>query len=652
MCDIEKVNPYACSLTSLCKNKKYFISKFTILIVPFDYRNLFQEEDILIASCVIQECPSETTPAKRAHLGRSAPTAEEFREWVTFLQHNQHNAPQHDAGGWREWCSMSGFGHIWEYEFSCTSPTTSLQRRAKTVMIKMWSDAHMVNQKVSYRAKATTVMLKAFGVSNRAIGILQSAVRGTVSTRADQYNNRHVINNIEDSLAAFVEKAISERSFLIVAVDDFTVMNTVTRRDSANVLDVQKMAVAQMIVPPCGVGRAVDLDPRHNSTIDLSLLPSLFDEDFLCLGSALSTVHEDIQIGHIIGVDGMFGRHLGGPHFVQRRVMTHSYGNYNSDVFTTGRSIDHAKLIDVFMNNSYRKREEFAQPLYRIADILKPYLERFQIMFVGDHPAIVNTMRFIRRSPLCPPVLNTSMATLFNYPLHMSLNYQQTIVSVWFEFFGNLHKYLHGSSQKWPEKSKKLRSHRNSYLLECMNGGWGLIRADMLQFMQMLTIRQRKDPELSALLSLLENDIPLSLLYYSCIWLSKCVSVWRHCNRRLWMSFFCFSRRNYSKLPLAHELILEHLERSEAPLFGTFSQCAIWADDWFNEHRMCLLRSAIGKTGKDFREAAFIQEKRRCDSSEFPQPPLHNHISDATLTAWKAKSAGFLSHTITSIVDR
>lgn len=608
----------------------------------------------MLQTCaIVQECPAEQrTPSKTTRHGPNAPTAAEIREWVTFLQRNQHSAPQHDSAQWREWCSNVGYGHIWEYEFYCTSPTTSLDRRSKTVMIKMWSDAHLLNQKISTRAKAATRMLKSVGVSNRAISIFQSAVRGTVSSRSDQLDNGHVVANLDDSINLFVQKAIAERSFLIVAVDDFTIINSVTRRDSPNVLDVQKMAVAQVIRPPPGIGRAVDHDPRHNAQIDLSLLPHIFNDEFLCLGYGLSTVHDDFHIRHIIGVDGMFGRHLGGPHFVQRRVMTHSYSHYTSDVFCTGRSIDHAKLMEVFVNNSYRKREEFAETMLKLAQILKPYLEKYQVMFVGDHPAIVNTMRFIRRSTACPPVLNTSMATLFNFPLHMSLNYQQTIVSVWFDFFGDLHKYLHGTSNKWPEKSKKLRSHRNSYLLECLNGGWGLIREEFMSIKKRLSVIQMKDPELSALISLLENDVPLSLIYYSCIWLSKNIAVWRHCNRRIWMSFFCFSRRNYSKLPLAHDLILEFLCQSGAPLYQQFSECSIWADDWFNEHRMCLLRSAVGRVGSDFRAAAFIQEQRRMGTSQFPQPQPKNYIGESTLTAWKAKSAGFLSVKLEQIIQR
>lgn len=53
--------------------------------------------------------------------------------------------------------------------------------------------------------------------------------------------------------------------------------------------------------------------------------------------------------------------------------MTHRYGDYDRDVFDTGRSIDHSRIVDIYMNNSYRSKEEFAVTLLGIAEKLEDY---------------------------------------------------------------------------------------------------------------------------------------------------------------------------------------------------------------------------------------------------------------------------------------
>lgn len=57
--------------------------------------------------------------------------------------------------------------------------------------------------------------------------------------------------------------------------------------------------------------------------------------------------------------------------------------------------------------------------------------------------------------------------------------------------------------------------------------------------------------------------------------------------------FFIFARRNYIKLPLVQEAILESMMTTNAPLYHTFCETNIWVDDWYKEHRMCLIRPAL-----------------------------------------------------------
>ena len=230
----------------------------------------------------------------------------------------------------------------------------------------------------------------------------------------------------------------------------------------------------------------------------------------------------------------------------------------------------------------------------------------------------------------------------------MSLNYQQILVTIWFDLFKRLNADFFGSKSTFPDSVRKLESHRTSLFLECIAGGWGLVRNAFNVSYSQLSVSARKDPELSSLLWLLENEVPLTLSYYSCIWLSKNVTVWRHANKRMWLSFFVYGRKNSIKLPLLMEGLLEQMSVTDAPLYRTFCETNIWVDDWYNEHRMCIRRPAFNglNTPEKHRRAAFIQDHRRSRTSSIGPRLSKNSLSDDTINNYKARTTEFLDASI------
>ena len=120
------------------------------------------------------------------------------------------------------------------------------------------------------------------------------------------------------------------------------------------------------------------------------------------------------------------------------------------------------------------------------------------------------------------------------------------------------------------------------------------------------------------------------------------------------MSFFIFARKNYIKLPLVAESLLEQMSATDAPLYHTFCETSIWVDDWYNEHRMCLLRPAFSglNTPEEHRKAAFIQENRRLKTMDVRPRASKNSLSEDSLNNYKAKTAEFLAEVSSSIFRR
>jgi hypothetical protein len=583
-----------------------------------------------------------------------APSSTSYREFHTFILHNQHRAPTRDGELWKLFCHSNGFGHLWEHHFAMHSPSTSEVHRNRRVMESMQYLAGSTNQKITVFKKINANIARNYGGSARAQDLLHAAQSGTVcSSRTTRRDNVKVVNAFEHSISTCVEKIVREKSLIFIGVDDFTNIHTITRRDSTMESKVAKVAVVQMIVPPEGIGLAVPHDPVYQGKIDCRCFVDLFGFEFQTAGVS-RFFHEDERLRHVVGC-GIFGNPMDGVHKAQQRLMTHMYQRYQSDIFNTGRKLDHAVLIDVLPDNAYRSLDDFAEALEVFEKKLEKYLSKYCVVFVGDYPAIVNSLRYLRssRSSL---LLKNSIAAFGNNPLHDSLNFQQTITTLWHPMMHSIHSSLNGPRSRFPAIGSKLPSHRTSFLLECANGGYALIRSTVVSLIGAMEIRKRKDVQIVTLLWLLENVIPSALLYYSVIWLSKDIDAWRHAKRRLWIYFFCFGRKNYMKLPLAQEAMLHMYETNHTNLYSSLKKCMIWCDDFFNEQRMgCIRRGTRPESdGEDIRRIAILQQSYRevVAAATEAAGQSRNAIGETKLKEVKAKCATFMASVFEGIIKR
>lgn len=126
--------------------------------------------------------------------------------------------------------------------------------------------------------------VRSVGGSSRVANIVAAATKGIVVSRTEQLAAISAHRNIDRNFKSYVQAGIREKSFLIIAVDDLTDMRCVQRRDSPNILRIRKMAVAQVIQPPPGIGAAVAHDERHQPNIDVRLFLQIFDEKYFVVG--------------------------------------------------------------------------------------------------------------------------------------------------------------------------------------------------------------------------------------------------------------------------------------------------------------------------------------------------------------------------------
>ena len=126
-------------------------------------------------------------------------------------------------------------------------------------------------------------------------------------------------------------------------------------------------------------------------------------------------------------------------------------------------------------------------------------------------------------------------------PLHIGLNTQEDVMVVYHSFFKYVFEGIFTSS-KLADNPKPWRV---SLIFEIVYGGWLEIRSAVLETFQFC-----KSTELSWLLILLDNYLPLVLSIYSVTFKLNMFSENKNAMVRVWTMFLCFKGKNYNKTPL------------------------------------------------------------------------------------------------------
>ncbi len=109
---------------------------------------------------------------------------------------------------------------------------------------------------------------------------------------------------------------------------------------SAPMTEFQKFAVAQLIKPPKGIGKAVHHDPRNILDVDLNILIRQFHESFLENGGSCYC-HNDSTLIQVMGPGSIFSleNEWNSLHSATD-YDGHCHSTYDCDSFATDRSID------------------------------------------------------------------------------------------------------------------------------------------------------------------------------------------------------------------------------------------------------------------------------------------------------------------------
>ena len=99
-------------------------------------------------------------------------------------------------------------------------------------------------------------------------------------------------------------------------------------------------------------------------------------------------------------------------------------------------------------------------------------------------------------------------------PLHVSLNSQETVFLINYDFFEKMYHSIFGSCKIL---AKKPKLYQINLLLELALKGWLLVKESIQSLFY-----NCKDPEACMSIDLLDNVIPLVLDFYSIIFCTRC----------------------------------------------------------------------------------------------------------------------------------
>lgn len=131
------------------------------------------------------------------------------------------------------------------------------------------------------------------------------------------------------------------------------------------------------------------------------------------------------------------------------------------------------------------------------------------------------------QSNIPPQILNI---VPFIGPLHVSLNSQETVFLVNYDFFEKMFNSVFGSRKILIKKSKP---YRINLLLELASKEWLLAKESIQNI-----FCNCKDPEARTFIDLLDNVIPLVLDFYPIIFRSGHWEVYEEAILRIWTIFY------------------------------------------------------------------------------------------------------------------
>ena len=149
-------------------------------------------------------------------------------------------------------------------------------------------------------------------------------------------------------------------------------------------------------------------------------------------------------------------------------------------------------------------------------------------------------------------------------PLHVSLNSRELVFLQYRPFFFEMYKYIFGKKKKLAKKPKPWRIN---LLLELLRSAW----QEIAKMVEIKFGHACKDAEYITLKDLLDNTVPLVLDIYASFFRSGDFNSYIESCFRVWVLFFRFHRKNYTKAPLMFLSDIFYWNSKNHPILETIS---------------------------------------------------------------------------------
>lgn len=239
----------------------------------------------------------------------------------------------------------------------------------------------------------------------------------------------------------------------------------------------------------------------------------------------------------------------------------------------------------------------FWQCADKLCTVFGPYLAKYVLFVVGDHPVqfFFRAMaRAYMNSPL-PGGLNEHKYDRIHRllavgdPFHYGLNGVETIVKKYLFHFNELWMCIHTS--KLTEASPL---HRYWHILLVAAEGWRAVRSNAMRVLS--ASNRRAYPEVCTFLWIHEVCVPFIVNLYSVVYKSGNFDKWHRSVAIFWMLATVFRRKNYDKGLLVWLFNVEYWKRFVPDVYNSFVENFSLIQSVWNErlHRLLRMTTARG----------------------------------------------------------
>ena len=559
-------------------------------------------------------------------------------------------SPIYDPAEFQKFCIESGATTIFQNLVSAVCTDRQQDRRheanKRLIVSTIYKLCFALSQRCNYLQQDNTLFMM-FNNLNKEAMCVERTLGTCCSTRTSYRMLQRAESAHVQHINAAIQTAIDNEWFIVATIDDYTNINTHRRPLTEKVSSAVNMCTVVVSIfkdiPALPWQHASEL---HNPEV-------VNDEFFIRTIVGIDNMHK-LSMTYATLMPEWLTDSFFHPRLTRQRLNAHEY--YQSENVQQLRSFDNLYLVE-FRELPLKSRQAFETATGWLLDtVLESYLQRFCVLLPGDHPAQFysrqaiysksfgsidkgsfqqdntsienneNNPSFHDHGDLYKHHIPLSGTTAVPFlprhpiqglipmigPLHIGLNAQEDVMVVYHSFFKYVYEGIFTSSKL----ADNPKTWRVSLIFEIVYGGWLEIRSAVLETFQFC-----KSTELSWLLILLDNYLPLVLSIYSVTFKLNKFSEYKNAMVRVWTMFLCFKRKNYNKTPLIWLSQMEYWQKNNMKLFQLYSNNLAGIDEYRVENTHSIIR---GNTNKQDTPEALSKKAKALFASK---RTLHNFKS-------------------------